>query len=140
MAILSKYSDLGLLLLRIVIGCMFVRYGSPILFGGHDKWLALGQSMGNFGIHFLPVFWGFMAGFAEFFGGICLILGLFFRPFCVLLAFTMMVAVRMHLAKGEGLMVAGHAIEDGAVFLSLIFIGPGKYSLDAWLQSFMGLK
>jgi len=137
---LSKYSDLGLLVLRIVLGAMFMFYGSKILFGGHEKWVQLGQAMGNFHIHAWPAFWGFMAGFSEFFGGICLILGLFFRPMCIFLAITMLVAARMHFSKGEGLMGAGHAIEDGVVVFGLIFIGPGKYSLDAWLQSILSLR
>ena len=137
---LSKYSDFGLLVLRVVIGCMFVHYGTPLLFGGHEKWVQLGQSMGNFHIHFWPAFWGFMAAFSEFFGGICLILGLFFRPMCILLTITMVVAAKLHFAKGEGLMVAAHAIEDGVVFFGLIFIGPGKYSLDAWLKSIFSLR
>lgn len=130
---LSKYSDLGLLILRVIVGSMFLYYGRPMLFGGPAKWAQVGQAMGALNIHFWPAFWGFMAGFAEFFGGICLILGLFFRPMCMLLVFTMAVAANMHLRKGEGLFGAGHAIEDGVVFLSLIFIGPGRYSLDALL-------
>jgi putative oxidoreductase len=131
---LSKYADIGLLFLRVVFGCMFLFYGTPMLFGGPDKWMQVGQAMGNFGINFTPAFWGFIAGLAEFGGGICLILGLFFRPVCFFLMITMIVASRMHLAKGEGLFGAAHAIEDGVVFLSLIFIGPGKYSLDALLR------
>jgi putative oxidoreductase len=131
---LSKYTDLGLLFLRIVFGCMFLFYGAPMLFGGPQKWAQAGQAMGNLGINFAWGFWGFMAGLAEFGGGICLILGLFFRPACFFLMITMIVAARMHLAKGEGVFGAAHAIEDGVVFLSLIFIGPGKYSLDALLR------
>ena len=113
---------------------MFIFYGSNILFGGQEKWVMVGQAVGNINIRFMPAFWGFMAGFVEFFGGVCLILGLFFRPACVFLTLTMAVAAHMHFHKGEGLFGAGHAIEDGIVFLSLIFIGPGKYSLDALLK------
>ena len=36
----------------------------------------------------------------------------------------------MHLGKGDGLMGASHAIEAGILFLSLILIGPGRYSLN----------
>lgn len=130
---LSRYSDYGLLILRVIVGLMFLYYGKPMLFGGPEKWTQVGQAMGALNIHFWPEFWGFMAGFSEFFGGIFLILGLFFRPICMLLTFTMIVAANMHLRKGEGLFVAGHAIEDAVIFLSLIFIGPGRYSLDALL-------
>lgn len=130
---LSRYTDEALLVIRLVFGAMFLFYGAPMLFGGSQKWIQIGQAMGGFGINFWPAFWGFMAAFAEFVGGICLILGLFFRPMCSLMAFTMIVAVNLHLRKGDGLFGSGHAIEDGVVFLGLIFIGPGKYSLDALL-------
>ncbi len=131
---LSKYKDFGLLFLRIGIGGMFIFHGAPKMFGGPERWERLGASMANVGIEFAPVFWGFMASFSEFIGGICLLLGLFFRPVCILLAITMAIAASGHLSRGEGLRGAAHAIEDGIVFLSLIFIGPGKYSLDEWLK------
>lgn len=131
---LSKYQDFGLLFLRIGIGGMFIFHGAPKMFGGPEGWERIGASMAIVGIKFLPVFWGFMASFSEFIGGICIILGLFFRPVCILLTITMTIAASGHLSRGEGLRRAAHAIENGIVFLSLIFIGPGKYSLDEWLK------
>ncbi len=131
---LSKYKDFGLLFLRIGIGGMFIFHGAPKMFGGPERWERLGASMANVGIEFAPVFWGFMASFSEFIGGICLLIGLFFRPVCILLTITMIIAASGHLSRGDGLRGAAHAIEDGIVFLSLIFIGPGKYSLDEWLK------
>jgi putative oxidoreductase len=130
---LNRYRDIGLLILRIGIGCMFIFHGAPKMFGGPEKWEKVGMAMASVGIEFMPVFWGFMAAFAEFIGGICVILGLFFRPACILLTIAMAVAVSMHLRRGDGLQVASHAIEDGIVFLSLILIGPGKYSIDEML-------
>ncbi len=131
---LNKYKDFGLLILRIGIGGMFIFHGAPKMLGGPEKWEKIGASMANVGIEFVPVFWGFMASFSEFIGGICIILGLFFRPACILLTITMTIAALGHLSRGDGLRGAAHAIEDGIVFLSLIFIGPGKYSLDEWLK------
>jgi putative oxidoreductase len=137
---LNKYRDMGLLILRIGIGVMFLYHGAPKMFGGPENWTGLGQAMSTFGIHFLPGFWGFMSAFAEFFGGILIILGLFFRPACILLTINLMVATSMHLNRGDGLAVASHAIEDGIVFLSLILIGLGKYSLDEKLKPYRNHK
>jgi putative oxidoreductase len=36
----------------------------------------------------------------------------------------------MHIKNGDGFNAASHAIEAGIVFLSLILIGPGHFSLD----------
>jgi putative oxidoreductase len=115
---LNKHKDVGLLILRLGFGAMFIYHG-------------------NYGITFLPSFWGFMAAFSEFVGGICIILGFFFRPACFLLAFTMATAAFMHLAAGDGLLRASHAIEVGIVFFSLIFMGPGKYSVDTRLKHYL---
>lgn len=131
---LNKFKDFGILILRIGIGGMFIFHGAPKMFGGPAVWERVGASMASVGINFVPVFWGFMAAFSEFIGGICIVLGLFFRPICILLTITMAVAANGILSRGEGLRKAAHPIEDGIVFLSLIFIGPGKYSLDGWLK------
>ena len=129
----DKFRDQGLLILRIGLGIMFMYHGAPKLFGGPEFWHKLGMAMGFLGIHFLPDFWGFMAAFAEFAGGILLIGGLFFRPACLLLVIDMIVAMLMHLGSHQGLAVASHAIEDGIVFLGLLLIGPGAISIDSWL-------
>jgi putative oxidoreductase len=126
----GKYRDFGLLVLRLGMGAMYLFHGGPKLLGGPEKWEKIGSAVSFVGIKAMPAFWGFMAGFSEFFGGICLIFGLFFRPACILIAITMAVAASMHMGKGEGLGAASHAIENGIVFISLLFIGPGKYSLD----------
>jgi len=127
---LAKYREEGLLLLRLGLGAMFLVHGWPKLIGGPEKWTQLGQAVSYLGIDFFPVGWGFMAALSEFGGGICLILGLYFRPACLLLAATMTVAASMHLGKGEGLLRASHAIELGIVFLSLLLVGPGRFSVD----------
>jgi putative oxidoreductase len=133
MAILrSRYSykNIGLLLLRIGIGLMFILHGWPKMAGGPEKWDMLGKTMSLLGVNYLPVFWGFMAAFAETVGGLFLMLGLFFRPTCVLLLITMLVATLRHLLGGDGFGGYSHALESSILFFSLIFIGPGKYSLD----------
>lgn len=127
---LSKFKNTGLLLIRLGLGIMFIMHGYPKLLGGPDRWEAVGGAMGNLGITFLPVFWGLLAALAETVGGICFLLGLFFRPVAIILAFTMLVAALSHLNRGDGLMGASHAIEIGVVFFGLAFVGPGKYSVD----------
>ena len=124
---MDRFRDTGLLILRLGLGFMFLYHGWPKLAGGPDMWEKLGGAMGSVGVTFTPILWGFMAAVAEFAGAIMLILGLFFRPACFLLAFTMFIATMMHLKAGQGLQAASHSIEDGVVFLGLFLIGPGKY-------------
>ncbi|HEY1032323.1 MAG TPA: DoxX family protein [Flavipsychrobacter sp.] len=127
---LSKYNNTALLLLRIGLGIMMMLHGYPKLAGGTERWTKLGASMGNLGIHFAPLAWGFMAAITESIGGLFLLLGLFFRPVALLLMFTMIVAAAKHLSAGETIMDASHAIELGVVFLAMFIMGPGKYSID----------
>ncbi|MDN3549181.1 DoxX family protein [Mucilaginibacter aquaedulcis] len=127
---LQKHSNTGLLILRIGVGIMFIIHGFPKLIEGPQAWEGLGGSMKVIGINFLLTFWGFMAVVSEVVGGILLIIGLFFRPALLLLISTMVVATLTHFSNHEGLQAASHAIELGIVFISLVFIGPGEYSLD----------
>ncbi len=126
--------DLGLLIVRIVIGFSMAAFHGWGKISSPERWAGIGERMELFGISFLPGFWGFMAGFSEFGGSILLILGLFFRPATTLLALTMLVAMTYHLSlpadnPNSGLNGASHAMELFAVYVALWFMGPGKYSL-----------
>lgn len=131
---LDKHRELGILLLRLGIGLMFVYHGWPKISGGSEVWLKLGSAMKFVGIGFAPVFWGFMAAVTEFFGGILIAIGFLTRPAAMMLAFNMTIAVILKFSTGAGLGGASQAIEVGIVFLSLILMGPGKYSIDARCQ------
>ena len=128
---LGKHKDIGILLLRLTTGAGFVFvHGEGKMFGGPELWTKLGRAMSNYGISFYPAFWGFMAGFTEFFGGILLILGLFTRPAAGLMAFTMLTAAIVHLSRLDPWNKVITPIEMLGIFLCLLFVGAGKYSLD----------
>jgi putative oxidoreductase len=132
---LDKYRDIGLLILRVGIGIMFMGHGLPKLIAGPEKWMILGGTIKSLGIDFSPMAWGFMASFSEFTGGMLLALGFFTRPACFFLLATMIAAASMHISKGDPFLKYSHAMEAGILFLSLLFIGPGKYSLDNLIRS-----
>ncbi|MEO3405872.1 DoxX family protein [Mucilaginibacter sp. CAU 1740] len=127
---LSNYKNTGLLITRVGLGIMFIYHGYPKLMGGPTGWEHTGEAMKYAGIHFWPTIWGLLAAATECFGGFLLIIGLAFRPVCILMLITLVVATLMHLRTGGGLGDASHAIEDTVVFAGLLFVGPGKYSVD----------
>ncbi|MCC7349447.1 MAG: DoxX family protein [Phycisphaerales bacterium] len=128
---LSKYRELGLLLMRVGLGTMFLLvHGGPKLLGGPGLWEKVGQATGHFGIEFAPTAFGFAAGLAESLGGLLLIAGFLFRPACLLLVIVMITAATHHLSQGQGWIGASHAIEVGVAVLGLLLVGPGKYSID----------
>lgn len=124
---LSKYSDLGLLIIRIVLGVMFMYYGIPKLMQGTSAWEETGKAMNALHIFFWPVFWGFLASLVMALGGLCVLTGIFFRPACLFLFFVMAVAASMHFYEHQGLSAASHAIVNAGVFLGLVFVGPGNF-------------
>ncbi|MCT1526648.1 DoxX family protein [Sphingobacterium hotanense] len=127
----NSKTDIGLLIIRVVIGTTMIAFhGIPKLMGGVEGWTKIGQSMQTIGINFLPTMWGFSAGFTETVGSFLLILGLWTRPASWLLAFTMLIAVVVHLSKGDGLSGASHAIEFLSVYVTFAIMGPGRLSVD----------
>jgi len=127
---LSKFRDLGLLLLRATFGLyMAIGHGWGKIVGGPEQWAGLGGTMEIFGLGFAPTFWGFMAAVAEFVGALLIALGFLTRPAALLLTINMAVAATAHMSGAiEG--SPEMALLYGFVFLSLLFVGPGKYSVD----------
>ena len=126
----TKNVHLGLLIIRLGLGATFIGHGLPKLLGGPERWESLGGAMENLGITFLPAFWGFMAGFAECVGGLCLMLGILWVPVLLLLIFTMIVATVNHISNGDGFGRISHFLEVGIVFIALLVTGPGKHRIS----------
>jgi putative oxidoreductase len=124
--------------LRIPVGIIFAAHGAQKLFGwfGGDGLEGTGQWMASIGL--APGYpMALLAGSAEFFGGLALVLGLLVRPAAAALAFAMLVAIlSVHIDKG--LFMANNGYEFGLALLvvavSLAISGAGRASLDAVLQ------
>jgi putative oxidoreductase len=129
---LAAYRDAGLLVLRIGLGIAFIIHGLPKLTGGPKVWKGVGSAMSNLGIDQFPEVWGFLAAVTEGIGGVLLVLGAFYRPTCLLLTFTMIVATcQLTLgSKDPEYRLYSHPMKMAIVFFGLAFIGPGKFSVD----------
>ncbi|MGV8963112.1 MAG: DoxX family protein [Candidatus Saccharimonadaceae bacterium] len=122
--------NVGILVLRIGFGIIFIIHGLPKLLGGVEAWTQLGSTMSMVGITFTPAFWGFMAAASEAIGGLFILLGLLQRPVAILLVMTMLIALTMHISGGDPFGVYSNALKALVVFIALAITGPGKYSLD----------
>jgi putative oxidoreductase len=130
----NSYSQLAL---RIPLGIIFVAHGAQKLFGwfGGYGLEGTGQWMASIGLE--PGYqMALLAGSAEFFGGLALILGLLVRPAAAVLAFTMVIAIfSVHI--GNGLFMSNNGYEYGLALLAasvaLVISGAGRSSLDAVL-------
>jgi len=125
-----RYSPLALTLLRIIAGFLFMPHGAQKLFG----WLG---GMGETGASasFPNLIW--VAGVLEFFGGLCIVLGVWTRPVAFLLSGMMAAAYFMgHASQGFWpLLNRGElAVLYCFVFLLLAAAGGGPFTVDRLWQ------
>ncbi len=120
--------DITLLIVRIILGSFFIAYGFGKLKNPKDiaKWLnSIGYNPG--------IFWAWVLVFTEFFGGICVLIGLLSRFFALLMSVVLVLGI-VHRVKKKEL-----KFSDGWDFnwislastIILILLGSGKISLDA---------
>jgi putative oxidoreductase len=130
----DRLTDIGLLVLRVGFGIGFLWFhGWAKLIGGPETWAGVGEALARYGITFWPEAWGFVAAFAESVCGLLIAVGLFTRFASSLLALTMLVAFLGHALSGQG--SPAHSFKNMAVAAGLVFVHPGRYSVDAWLAS-----
>ncbi len=135
--------DLAALLLRVGVGLVFIPHGYSKVFGQGGA-AAFAADVPNF---HLPVFLGYIAAYTEMFGSLLLIAGLLTRLDAFLLACTMAAAVFLvqlpdalyEVQPGTSKFFAAmRGIEMPLTLmtacLALVFIGPGRISLDALLR------
>ncbi|MDB4991667.1 MAG: hypothetical protein JWN04_6845 [Myxococcaceae bacterium] len=129
----AQRGSIAVLLLRLVTGAAFLFHGwSKIQNPFHWMDMAPGHP---------PGFLQGLAALAEFGGAIGLLLGLLTPVCCAGIICTMLVAIFVHVSKGDPFVGQGGAYELATVFLvnalALLLLGPGRYSLD---QKLIGKK
>jgi putative oxidoreductase len=122
-------------ILRIVVALLFMEHGTQKLFNFPPR----PPQMGHFELMSLVG----AAGILEFFGGLLLLLGACTRPVAFILAGEMayaffMVHTSMAYAKAHTLVSVIPVLSGGELaalycftFLSFVFAGAGKWSIDA---------
>ena len=128
---LTAGQSLGLLLLRLVVGTAFILHGWPKI-QKPTSWM--GDAV--------PGVLQLASALAEFGGGIALIAGFLTPLVSLALAVNMAVALLIaHFPKGQPFVGGGPGgsfelpLVYFALFVALLAIGPGRFSLDALLWS-----
>ena len=120
--------DLGLAILRVVVGVIFIAHGAPKIFGGMEGTAGF---FGSLGIP-LPIVAAWMISLLEFLGGIALIAGFLVTPIALLLTTHMLIGILL-VHAANGFYVVGPEAQGGVEFnlllgaslLMLVFGGPG---------------
>jgi len=127
MQVLEKLKPLGLLLLRVAVGVIFIYHGYPTLFG-HTR-----DAMQSFAHMGFPGYFVYVAGVIEFFGGCMLVAGLFTRVAGLLLAVEMAVGLwRVHNIISNPMAVRNYELPLvlAVSAFALATVGAGLISFD----------
>ncbi len=129
--------NLGLLILRLVLGLSFMGHGSQKLFGlfGGGGMTGTTGMMAHMGLR-APQFWAVVVALSEFGGGLLIVLGLLDPLGPLAIIGVMLVAIlRVHGPKGFWNSKGGFEFNliNIAAALTLALTGYGAYSLDAVL-------
>jgi putative oxidoreductase len=123
---LDRLQPLALLVMRLALGAVMVGHGYQKVFGGLHHHAQFVASLG------LPAWTSYLSSFAEFFGGLLVLLGLFTR----LAAFAICVDLSVAIAKvhfHNGLMGNGgyeFPLALATLAFALIFFGAGPIAFD----------
>ena len=132
--ILKSDAGLAALALRVPVGIILAAHGAQKLFGwfGGYGLEGTGQWMASIGLE--PGYlMALLAGSAEFYGGLALVLGLLTRPAAAVSAFTMLVAIfSVHFEHGLFLTNNGYeyALALFAATVALTIQGAGNFAVD----------
>ena len=124
--------ELGLTILRVVLGVIFVAHGVPKLTGGMEGTVAY---FGALGIP-APLVVAWLIALLETLGGLALLLGFLVTPVSLLLALHMLTGiVLVHAPNGFYVIGAGQGgVEFNlllvASLLAMMFCGPGLAAID----------
>ncbi|RXT13686.1 DoxX family protein [Ammoniphilus sp. CFH 90114] len=129
--------DLGLLIIRLVIGVTFMGHGAQKLFGWFGGYGPKGTGGWMESIGIKPgVQMAILAGLSELVGGLLFASGLLTPVGAFLIASTMVVAIlKVHGQNGYWSDKGGfeYQLVLIAVVIGVALIGAGSYSIDAWL-------
>jgi uncharacterized membrane protein YphA (DoxX/SURF4 family) len=118
----SHNKSVGLLIIRIVVGVVFI-------FFGYMKAIDMPGTITMFAGMGISAFWAYVATYVEIIGGVSLILGFGTKIAGILLGITMIVAT--YKVIPAGFMMAAFPLTLGAVSIGLVFIGSGRFSIGA---------
>jgi putative oxidoreductase len=136
-AIDTQLLDLGLLLVRVVLGFIFAAHGAQKLFGWFGGYGLAGTGGFLETLGFRPgKTFATAAALSEFLGGILFALG-FLGPVGPALMLSVMLVAMITVHRKNKFFVATNGIEHPLIFatvaVGIALTGPGRYSLDAAL-------
>jgi putative oxidoreductase len=123
---LDRLQPLALLVMRLALGVVMFAHGYHKVFGGLHHHVQFVSSLG------LPGWTAYLSAFAEFFGGLLVLIGLFTRAAAFAICVDMAVAIaKVHFKNGlMGPTGYEFPLALAALAFALIFFGSGPIAFD----------
>ena len=136
--LIGFHPSFSALVLRLVLGIVFIAHGYPKLFKKDFGPKGFSGFLQTIGVP-APLFFAYVVGIVEFFGGLLLIIGLGTRLAALFIAMSLLVAIwKVKFKTGlvsrvmEGGWVGGYELDLALLAMAfvLVILGSGKFSFD----------
>ena len=129
----ERQSNFGLLIMRLGLAAALLFYSLPKLFAGSHNWQSVGTTLAFINLGVPETILGFSMLLLEALGAVSLMFGYFFRIACIVLLIIFGLYFFNYFRIGyQTLMLWSAGL--AAVFLGLIYVGPGRYSIAVKLE------
>ena len=129
----DRKTNFGLLLMRLGLAAALLIHSLPKLFGGVHSWHGVGKTLSFINVGVPAAVLGFVILFLEALGAVSLIFGYLFRIACTILFLLFGLYFFNYFSIGyQTLMLWSMGL--AAVFLGLIYLGPGRYAIAVKLE------
>jgi len=129
----ERKNNFGLLIMRLGLAAALLVHSLPTLIGGDAAWQSLGRTLNfiNFGVP--QTLLGFSFLLLSALGGVSLLFGYFFRIACIVLFVLFSLYFFNYFSIGYKTLMLW-SVGLAAVFLGLVFVGPGRYAIAVKLE------
>ena len=124
----------GLLIIRLGLTAVLFIHALPELFDGLEQWKNVGMGLSAIKIGLPPVVLGFTILFIETLGALSFVFGYFFRVACIILFILFGLYFFLYLQKPGYDTLMLWSLGLAAVFLGLVYVGPGRYAIAVKLK------
>jgi putative oxidoreductase len=129
----EQKNNSGLLVMRLGLAAALLVHSLPTLIGGDAAWQNVGRTLNFINIGVSQTLLGFVFLLLAALGGASLLFGYFFRIACIVLFVLFGLYFFNYFSIGyKTLMLWSAGL--AAVFLGLVFVGPGRYAIAVKLE------
>jgi putative oxidoreductase len=129
----ERKNNFGLLIMRLGLAAVLLVHSLPKLIGGDAAWQSVGTTLTFINIGAPQTLLGFIFLLLAALGAVSLLFGYFFRIACAILFILFGLYFFNYFSIGYRTLMLWSA-GLAAVFLGLIFVGPGRYALTVKLE------